>query len=110
MEDNPVFITPLQPISSRAAKLFQEALDIISGPRRDVYGSPAKGLATIAELWQSYLRAAHGIDVIVRPSDVAMMMSLLKIARFARAPHHHDTLVDIVGYAGCCEELMESAI
>lgn len=92
-----------------AAILLDEAKKIVTGARRAAYGNPEDNFATIADLWQTYLRrryqdagATPGSTVPdVSASDVAAMMVLMKVARLAETPGHHDSLVDIAGYAGC---------
>ena len=43
----------------------------------------------------------------VTPKDVAALMMLVKVARFANDPTHRDNLVDICGYAALIERCDE---
>jgi len=40
-----------------------------------------------------------------RPTDVAQMMVLMKIARLENSPTHMDSWIDVAGYAACGGEL-----
>ena len=68
------------------------------GQREKEYNSPENSFASIAALWSAY----KGTDFT--PTDVAMMMSLLKIARIRTGTATEDSFVDLAGYAACgCE-------
>lgn len=87
-----------------AADLLREALAAVTGPRREVYGNPEDNFATIAALWRAYWyrrckAGAHYTDFT--PTDVGLMMSLVKVARLAQTPDHHDSAADLAGFAGC---------
>ena len=64
----------------------------INGQRQKDYGKPERNLGIIAALWSDY----KGIKF--SPVDVAMMMSLLKIARVAGGGTD-DCFIDLAGYA-----------
>jgi hypothetical protein len=96
--------------------ILKEAHNIIYGDREKIYGHPAKNLNTIAVMWNAYLMAAggaihneHGGDVIaeLNAKDVAALMMLVKVARFANDPEHIDNLIDICGYAALVERCYE---
>ena len=92
--------------------VLKEAHAIIYGDREKTYGHPAKNLRTIAQMWTSYLVAANAIDpeggAEVTAKDVAAVMMLVKVARFANDPTHRDNLVDICGYAALVERCDEA--
>lgn len=75
---------------------LDQAKEIIYGDREKTYGHPAKNLETIACMWNAYI-GARGEDPLMA-EDVAVMMSLLKAARFANDPTHKDNVVDAIGY------------
>ncbi len=79
--------------------VLDEAKRLISGSRREAYGSAHDSFSCIASLWSTYLSAT------IKPVDVAMMMVLLKVAR-EKAAHGTDNLVDICGYAALAEEVV----
>jgi hypothetical protein len=85
--------------------VLKEAHKIIYGDREKTYGHPAKNLNTIAVMWGSYLNAKP--TELITPKDVAAMMMLVKVARFANDPTHRDNLVDICGYAALIERCDE---
>jgi hypothetical protein len=89
--------------SDPAESVILEAKNIITGARRNSYGNPEDSFAVIASLWTTYLRrASRRPDArAVTPTDVAVMMALLKIARLAETPTHHDSTVDLIGYGAC---------
>jgi hypothetical protein len=80
------------------AEILEEAKQTICQDRNDQYGEPEDNFAKIAALWSTYL----GVDL--KPSDIAMMMTLFKIARHKTGGAKRDTFVDICGYAACAAE------
>ena len=87
--------------------ILKEANTIIYGDREKTYGHPSKNLQTIAHMWASYLNAKP--TELITPKDVAAMMMLVKVARFANDPDHRDNLVDICGYAALIERCDEES-
>lgn len=81
--------------------ILDTAKEIVTGARQTTYGTPEDSFSTIAGLWGSYL----GINV--SPSDVAMLMVLLKVARSKGDAGYADNYVDIAGYAACAGELRD---
>lgn len=80
------------------SKLLEEADHIINGDREQTYGSPDKNLRLIAHYWSGHLSQVLKKDVGLTVDDVCVMMILLKTARLANTPNHHDSMVDIAGY------------
>ena len=80
--------------------LFNEVLETVMGPRQDTYGTPHNSFQQIAELWEAYLK--RRTDGPIEPQDVANMMILMKVSRSATGKHH-DSIVDIIGYAALKE-------
>jgi hypothetical protein len=83
------------------SSILDEAKEIIYGDREKTYGSPAKNLNMIAELWGAY----HG--VLFTAEDVCNMMILLKVARLANDPRHRDSQIDLCGYAALMERIQK---
>lgn len=83
-----------------------EASQIINGERQDVYGSPEQSFALIADYWTLYLSSRNDNEAPVSPSDVAMMMTLFKIAREANQ-HKRDNICDACGYLGIYADMQE---
>lgn len=84
---------------NKREKCLRLANEAINGMRDEQYGSPEDNFKTIARLWSEYL------EVVISPVDVAMMMSLLKIARIKSGRRTGDSFVDIAGYAACGYEI-----
>ena len=80
--------------------ILTTAEEIINGQRAQDYGDARENHERIAALWSDY---KNGVEF--SPEDVAVMMILLKIARFMENGYHHDTVVDIAGYAGVLEKM-----
>ena len=83
-------------------RILDTAKSVVTGKREQEYGKVEDNFSTIAELWSAYL------DTNVSALDVAMLMSLLKIARI-RAGGTEDSFVDLAGYAACGGEIWENA-
>jgi hypothetical protein len=80
-----------------------EAHKVINGERQNVYGSPEDSFALIAEYWRVYLKR---VDPWLTARDVAIMMTLFKIARESNQ-HRRDNLVDAAGYIGIAADMAE---
>ena len=78
-------------------KVLTEAMRVINGERQDVYGAPERSFERIANYWTEYL--GDQMTDRITPSDVAMMMTLFKIAREANQ-HKRDNIIDAAGYLG----------
>lgn len=80
------------------AECLDTANTIVHKDRQTSYGTPENNFGVIADMWTAYA----GYDF--KPHDVAVMMSLLKIARLKTSPDKPDNWVDLAGYASCgCE-------
>jgi Domain of unknown function (DUF6378) len=87
--------------------VLEEAQTIIYGDREKTYGHPAKNLKTIANMWNAYMNNMDDGNFTITAKDVAAMMMLVKVARFANDPSHRDNLVDVCGYAALIERCDE---
>nr|DAH69897.1 MAG TPA: coiled-coil domain-containing protein [Caudoviricetes sp.] len=81
-------------------EILKQATDAVCTDREGQYGSPEDNFRRIADLWTAYWGGYP-----FEPKDVAMMMSLLKIARIATGKHKDDNYIDLAGYAACGAEL-----
>ena len=79
--------------------ILDAAATCVCKERNDQYGEPEDCFRDIANLWSAY----KGVDF--DPFDVAMMMSLLKVARAKVNPQHTDNYVDLCGYGSIAGEL-----
>ena len=76
---------------------LKRADEIINGERQDSYGNPEDSFALIARYWNVYIQNIKlGDDISA--SDVAVMMTLFKIARMSGQKWHPDNAVDACGY------------
>ena len=86
------------------SEILDEAKKCVCGQREQDYGSPESNFQIIADLWNDYLGFSdHDYDIT--PTDVAMMMALLKIARIKNGGGTGDSFVDLAGYAACGGEI-----
>lgn len=97
------------------AAVLDKARACVCGEREEDYGSPEDNFGCIAELWETYLRAAcvsPDAIVTVTAADVAMLMALLKIARVGTSSvgGTADSFVDLAGYAACGAECAEVTV
>lgn len=89
------------------SKLLEEADHIINGDREKTYGSPDKNLKLIAHYWSGHLSIVLKSNVALTIDDVCVMMVLLKQARLANTPNHHDSIVDTAGYMALMDKCQE---
>lgn len=82
-----------------ADHVLTSAAKIVAGDRKADYGDAMTSFSSIAALWSVYLAARGLLRQELRPSDVAMMMDLLKTSRFATGGYKEDTFVDKGGYS-----------
>lgn len=90
--------TPTDTPTTRA-EILDAAKAIVTGEREKQYGSPEDNFDVIARLWSTY--AGHSFT----PVDVAMMMTLLKVARIKTGHYKADSYIDACGYLACAAEI-----
>ena len=78
--------------------LAAEAVKIVNGARRGVYGEPEQSFERIARYWTARMQNT-GRDVVITAADVSPMLRLLKEARLDETPDHYDSHLDLIGYA-----------
>jgi len=81
-------------------KVLDAAKKIVNGERQDAYGNPEDSFATISQLWTTYL------DRHISSKDVAIMMTLLKIARMKGQLESIDNYIDAAGYIGLAGDMI----
>ena len=79
-------------------QMLQQAADVIA-ERGAAYGDVAASMSAIAERWSITLGHA------VSPAQVVLCMIDLKLTRLAHDPTHHDSAVDVIGYAALLPEV-----
>jgi hypothetical protein len=81
------------------ADILNEAMEIVHKDRNANYGNPEDNFKQIAELWTAYKKQPF------TSADVAVMNMLIKVARLSTNPAHHDSAVDVAGYAACLGDI-----
>lgn len=90
------------------AEILDGAKKCVCEDRESQYGSPEDSFGLIAELWEPIIRTycvSNGADVYITADTVAIMMSLLKIARIAGGRFKADSYIDACGYLACAGEI-----
>jgi hypothetical protein len=82
-----------EPLDNTHDGLINDANRIISGDRNAVYGDAGEDFTRTGKMWAAIL----GLDA-VRPEQVALCMTALKIGRLCETPGHRDGWVDGIGY------------
>lgn len=100
---------PITLYNTPRSRLLDEAMKITHHDRNANYGNPEDNFKHIAALWNCYLRVS-GRDAFLQPADVAVMNMLIKVARLGNNPAHHDSAVDIAGYAACLADIQEALV
>jgi Domain of unknown function (DUF6378) len=81
-----------------AASLLDE-VEAVLAAREAAYGDPARSFAIIAARWSLTLGRQ------ITPSQVALCMIDLKLARLCLDPTHRDSMIDVIGYAALLTEV-----
>ena len=80
--------------------ILDEAKELIYGARQQSYGHPWLDFSRTAKIWEAIF------DHPITPEQVALCLIGVKISREVNA-HKRDTLVDIAGYAGTLELVVQ---
>jgi hypothetical protein len=76
------------------------ATQYVTKDRAATHGDAENNFQRIAELWNAYMDTDD-----ITAIDVAVMLTLLKVARIRSNPTHADNWIDIAGYAACGGEI-----
>ena len=79
--------------------ILDTAKQYVNVDRAGTHGDAESNFGLIAAYWSAHL------DAYVGPEDVAIMMTLLKLARAKANPGHADNWVDGCGYLACGGEI-----
>ena len=85
--------------------VLRDALRTINGQRQDSYGNPEDSFERIANLWDAYLTGKYRSEIDLTAEDVALMMTLMKIARMMTGSGHRDSYIDAAGYIGLAADM-----
>ena len=80
-------------------EILDEAKRLTHTDRQKNYGSPYVNHKRIADLWSVYL------ETEITPSQVALCLCLVKIARLIETPDLEDSFVDLAAYAAIAGEI-----
>ena len=81
--------------------VLDTAKDYITKDRAQEHGNLEGNFKRIADYWNTLL----GLIDFIKPEDVGVMMSLLKIARIHSNSKNIDNYIDSAGYIACSAEL-----
>ncbi len=79
-------------------KILDEAKRLTATDRNEIYGDPYTNHKRIADLWSVYL------ETEISPSQVALCLSLVKIARLIESPNHLDSYIDLAASSAIAGE------
>lgn len=85
------------------SEILDTARQYVTADRNRQHGEPEDTFGMIAAYWTAHL------DHPVSASDVAVMMTLLKLARINGNPGNPDNWIDGAGYLACGGELATEA-
>jgi len=85
----------------KRAEILDTAKQYVTKDRDATHGDMEENFESIAELWQIYFNNEWDFT----STDVAVMMTLLKIARLKSNKSNPDNWVDACGYMACGGEL-----
>lgn len=85
------------------SQILDAAKQIVTEDRNAQHGEPEDSFGLIAAYWSAHL------DHSISPGDVAVMMTLLKLARLKANPANIDNWLDGCGYLACGAEIATGA-
>ena len=85
------------------SEILDTAKEYVTRDRAATHGDAEKTFGLIAAFWSAHL------DHPVTAADVAVMMTLMKLARIKANPAHLDSWVDGCGYLACGGEIATGA-
>ena len=93
----------IEPMPRESALIKAEGL--VNGDRQAAYDHPTENFGRIVRLWNALL--ADKLTSDITNEEHAMMMMLVKMARLQHSPDHEDSVVDIAGYAGTYDLMIQ---
>ena len=83
----------------KTKEFLEKASELAAGDRENDYGDKVHNHTNIARLWSTYL------DVKIEAHDVAILMTLLKVARTKLGAVSEDTYIDMAAYSAIAGEI-----
>jgi hypothetical protein len=90
-----------------AVPMLHRAEELINGARQQDYGDQLRNFGQIADFWNAHLKYKLSPGNQITAEDVALMMINLKQARLGKSPTHADSVLDIAGYIGCYDKILD---
>jgi hypothetical protein len=87
---------------------YEASTIVRNGLRQQNYGHPNQDFARTAGMWTAFLAHKLKPGEVITMEEMALMMGQLKMSRLASTPGHHDSIVDLIGYAICYDRLGET--
>ena len=88
---------------STRSVILATADQTISADREEQYGAPADNFAVIGEYWTVWL--GKRLRGLLTAHDVAMMLTLMKVARIQTGRSKQDNYIDAAGYVALGGEI-----
>lgn len=85
------------------ATILDTAKQYVTQDRAATHGDPERNFSLIAAYWSAHL------DLKITAHDVAVMMTLFKLARMKSNPAHVDSATDAAGYSAIAGEIGSEA-
>lgn len=98
------------PEVQRAKPMLHRAEELINGARQQDYGDKLRNFAQIAAYWNAHLMYKLAPGQSITAEDVALCMIGVKAARLAKSPTHADSVIDIAGYIGCYDKILDERL
>ena len=83
----------------KTKEYLEKASTLVAGDRENDYGDKVHNHNNIARLWAAYL------DTEIKAHDVAILMTLLKVARTKLGAVSEDTYIDMSAYSAIAGEI-----
>ena len=81
------------------SQILDTAKEYVTKDRAATHGNAESNFGLIAAYWSAHLNKN------IKPHDVAVMMTLMKLARAKSNPKHTDNWIDGCGYLACGGEI-----
>lgn len=90
-----------------AKEILLEAGELVSDHRHRVHGDKNINFPNIATMWNAYLKIRKKNRLDLDSEDVALMLTLFKIARSQSGTNNIDDYIDGAGYIAIAGEMRE---
>ena len=81
------------------SEILDTAKEYVTKDRAATHGDAERNFGLIAAYWSAHLNRN------ISPHDVAVMMTLMKLARMKSNPAHVDSAIDAAGYSALAGEI-----